>query len=237
MVTDRTVWIADVASGRTSIVAKNASLPVWAPDSKSLVFALWNDRPESRFALLPLGGEAKVLVSSETLSAVRPDLSALFSKNALQANWAGWSPKGDTLALTFKAAGADPRYVALTISPQGQLLNSWILPVFPDIQPNMTPPLPCAVGPMVWTPNQERLVAPLGNPGCKGSVAILDAKTLQKTGELSSLPLSNALVSSDGAWVALQNPDGNHLMVTNLTDSTQAVRLPVTGELLLWTNR
>lgn len=233
--TDRTVWIAAVAGGPPRIAAKNATVLAWAPDSRSLVAALYTDRGDNRVLALPLEGESKVLVSSESLAAARPELADMVAKNYLQAHWAGWSPKGDVLAVTFKAAGPDPRFVALTLSPQGQLLAAWVPPVFP--QPFMTPPLPCSVGRMMWALNQERLVAPMGNPGCDKTVALLHAQTLEKVGELTYQPLSGALVSPDGAWVALRNQDGKQLDIIHLSDSSRKVSLPVTGELLLWANR
>lgn len=233
--TSPTVWIADLASGRTSIAAKNGQALAWAPDSKSLIVSFWDDRGADRVAALHFPGETKVLVSEEILSAFRPDLADLLAKNDPHTYWAGWSPKGDVLTVNLKAAGPDPRYVMLTMGPDGKLLGAWVLPVFP--QANMFPPLPCSPGPAAWGLNQERLVTRLVNPGCEGKVAILDARTLEQIGELRTLPKSTVLTSPDGAWVAHRHPDGDTVDVTNLSDSTRKVSLPVTGELLLWVGR
>jgi hypothetical protein len=232
-----TVWIADLASGQTRIAAKNAMAHTWAPDSKSLIFSVWEDRGPDRLAALRLPGETKVLFSEETLSAFRPDLAELLDKNNPSIYWAGWSPKGDVLTVNFKAAGPDPRYVSLTMDLDGKLLAAWILPVFPETQPNMFPPLPCSPGPAAWGLNQERLITRLTNPGCEGKVAILDAVSMKPLSELRTVPKSMVLTSPDGAWVALRNPDGERVEVTNLADSSKTVSLPVKGELLLWTKR
>lgn len=215
-------------------VAQQHGTPRWAPDGGQITAVAYQGRgPSSLITVSAAGKPAPILDTARLAGAVRHPAN-LFAQNQLNLNWHGWSPTGERIAATFKAAGSDPYFGLVTAAPDGKALRVLLLPKHPDHPETQMefPRRPCYPGRPLWTPDGSHLIARLAGPGCAGQVFVYEAASLQVVQELQVAPGQPELfLSPDGLWLAAPSEQGE-LILFPIARPHQQVHLE--GKLLGW---
>jgi Tol biopolymer transport system component len=234
---ERSLWLVDRVTGAVTLLARSASSPAWSPDG-ALAYAVWKSDLESEVALWREGAGPATLLDEAALVAAAPEQAQVFEQTALAVYSLRWSPSGDRLVVRAKAAGPhNPHFLLASVKPDGGDPRLWVLPVHPEAQPKnvyVYPPLGCTPGAVVWA-GEGRLATALAGPGCEGTLALLDAATLEVEQEVTGLPeWQKLVVSPDGAWLAYTG--GDHHTIISLANPAERVVLTVPGELAVWSD-
>lgn len=234
---DANLWLVDRESGTATLQAEQAWAvsPSWSPDGQQLVYAVTDKVYGAKLLRRAPDGQVSLVISTDTIGPALPHLQERFSTHVLQIYGTFWSPDGKDIYLGFKSNGRDPRFGMFRVSVDGADMADWVLPVYPELNDsNIQPPRACIPMPAHLVTGGTRIAAVMYGPGCDGTLAILDAKTLREEVQLTIPPGARATPSPDGEWLAVSGEEHTDL-ITLRNGVLMRIRLDVPGPVIAWT--
>lgn len=229
------LWLVDVENGQVAKIAEPGWNPAWHPTQPRLLYAAPGGKEGSdRLMVLDIGQAPRVFLDQEALTRAKPELAPLWEANRIAIYHISWAPHGKVFGFNFKAAGRDPRYVTVLGAYDGSVMAARIYPVHPDLQPNMSPPLPCSPGALLWTAEDWGILTRMANPGCEGQLERLHPSKLTSVSDPVKVASQSRLaLSPDGKWALLHGGTGP-VEIFRSNEPANRTQLTVAGNFLGW---